>query len=172
MMAAGIMLAAYGGLRWVHGVRENTGIAGLQAGRSIPVSSAASVQLMAARGRWLIGRGDLTGAQAIADQLANTPLVRVRSALLYDLGNAHMRQAYGMMTKLPFWKVKPIVALAKSEFRQAVQLDLSNWDARYDYAIASSLVRDTEPAKPTVGDAMSHERAAWPDIPGAPNGMP
>ena len=68
--------------------------------------------------------------------------------------------------------VSPIIVMAKSEYRQALQLDPDNWDARYNYSLAAALVRDTAPSQPTAGDQMSHERAAWPDIPGAPNGLP
>ena len=109
---------------------------------------------------------------AIVDSLVDTAPEKLRSALYYALGNAHMRQAYVQISKVPFWKVKPVIALAKSEYRQAVQLNPDDWDARYNYSIAASLVHDQEQAKPTAGDAMAHERAAWPDIPGAPNGMP
>ena len=47
-----------------------------------------------------------------------------------------------------------------------------DWDARYNYTLAAALVRETEAAEPTSSDEMAHERATWPDIPGAPNGMP
>jgi mxaK protein len=171
-LASGAGLVAAGAdLEW-RARTANAAIAALGAGRDVAVAADAPQAVLAARAIYLIGRHDLAGAQAIADGMANDADGTVRASVLFALGNAHMRQAYVMISKLPFWKVRPVIALAKSEYRQSVQLDPGDWNARYNYAIASSLVHDQEPAKPTTGDAMSHERAAWPDIPGAPNGMP
>lgn len=172
LLTAGMGLAGAGGVRLWRAKAENRDIDALQHGYDVPVESDASSLLMAARVRFLIRRDDLAGAQAIVDSLVDTAPENLRGALLYALGNAHMRRAYKQISKAPFWKVKPIIALAKSEYRQALQLNPDDWDARYNYSIAASLVHDQEQAKPTAGDAMAHERAAWPDIPGAPNGMP
>jgi hypothetical protein len=83
-----------------------------------------------------------------------------------------MRRAYAMFSQVPFRLVKPVIELACADYRQALHINPGDWDARYNYALAASLVRDTEAAAPSVGTEMSHERAAWPDIPGAPNGLP
>jgi mxaK protein len=172
LLIAGIGLTGAGGIRLWQARAENQQVDALQHGQDIAIENDASALLMAARVRFLIRRDDLAGAQAIVDFLVDSAPGKLRGGLYYALGNAHMRRAYAQISKVPFWKVKPIIALAKSEYRQAVQLNPDDWDARYNYAIAASLVHDQEQAKPTAGDAMAHERAAWPDIPGAPNGMP
>jgi mxaK protein len=168
----GVALAGTGAIGVWRARGENAAIAALVAGRDVAVAADAAAPVLAARARYLIGRHDLAGAQAVIDGMANEDDAAIRASVLLALGNAHMRQAYVMISKIPFWKVRPVIALAKSEYRQAVQLNPGDWDARYNYAIASSLVHDQEQAKPTTGDVMSHERASWPDIPGAPNGMP
>jgi mxaK protein len=172
LLIAGLGLVAAGAVRDWHASAQNAAIARLMAGQDLAVEPDAPPALLAARARALIARGNLDGAQAIADRLAASAPAGVRAPLLYALGNAHMRHAFAIFTQLPFRQVRPFLSLAKSEYRQALQLDPGNWDARYNYAIAASLVRDTEHAAPSVGDQMAHERAAWPDIPGAPNGMP
>jgi mxaK protein len=171
-LLAGVMLAGAGAIRLWRAHVDNAAIAALAAGRKMAVTGTETAAVVAARARYLIARGDLAGAQAVVDGMANEADTDTKAAALMALGNAHMRQAYGLMIKVPFWKVRPVIAVAKSEYRQALQLDPDYWDARYNYAIASSLVHDQDQAKPTTGDEMSHERAAWPDIPGAPNGMP
>ena len=151
---------------------ENRKIAALETGHDVPAGDDASALLLVSRASFLIGRGNIEAAQAIAERLRNGGNDELRASLFFSLGNAHMRHAYGLFKQVPFRLVKPFIVLAKSEYRQCLQLDPENWDARYNYALAASLVRDTETATPTSGDEMSHERAAWPDIPGAPNGMP
>jgi mxaK protein len=171
VILAGATVAGPGALQLWQAQQGNRTISALAAGHDIATTHNDPGLVLVARARFLIAKGDIQAAQALADDLANAPPA-IRAPLLYAIGNAHMRRAYDMMRKLPFWKVKPTIALAKSEYRQAIQVDPDNWDARYNYAVAASLVRDTEQAQPTVGEGMAHERAAWPDIPGAPNGMP
>ena len=171
-LLAGMVLAVTGGAQWLEALRQNTGMAALAGGRDVAVARDAPAPLQLARARYLIAQGKLEGAQAIADRMAGGEAVGERAALLYALGNAHMRQALTLFKTVPFRKVAPILSLAKAEFRQAIQLDPDDWDARYNYTLAAALVRDTEAAQPTAGDEMAHERATWPDIPGAPNGMP
>jgi mxaK protein len=149
----------------------NLTVRALAAGHDMPVAMSAPPLVVLARARLLADKGELPSAQALADELANAP-ASIEAPLHYALGNAYMRVALARMRKAPFWKVKPIFAVAKSEYRLAIQLDAGNWDARYNYAVASMFLRDSEQAQPTIGTGMAHERAAWPDIPGAPNGMP
>ncbi len=172
VLAAGLALSVEGGVRLWRTTRQNAQIAALSAGQDVPTDRDAPDRVLVARARFLVARHNLDGAEAIADRLAQAGGAAPRAALLYALGNAHMRQALTMFKEVPFRLVAPVLAHAKAEYRQAMQLDPGNWDARYNYTLAAALVRDTESAQPTAGDEMSHERAAWPDIPGAPNGMP
>lgn len=144
-------------------------IAAQSAGAPPAVPENAPPALLAAHARALLRQGGADAAQAIADRLAAGP---VQEALLYDIANAHMRKAFAIFTQVPFKLVRPLFALAKADYRRALQLRPDDWDARYNYAIAASFIRETETSSPSAGDEMAHERAAWPDMPGAPNGMP
>jgi mxaK protein len=169
-LLAGLGVSAFGAVQLWRAQRANATILALAAGHDAAANSSNPL-VAVARARYLLAKGEIPAAQAIADDLANAPPA-VQAPLEYALGNAYMRQALARMRRTPFWKIKPIFAVAKSAYRQAIQLDPDNWDARYNYAIASMFLRESEHAQPTIGEGMAHERAAWPDIPGAPNGMP
>lgn len=170
--SAGVLVAGIGGVELWQATAANRRIEKLATGHDVPVAADEATVLRVARARYLLDHGNSDAAQVIAGQLAAEAPPPLRASLLYALGNAHMRHALDLFTQVPFRIVSPIIAVAKSEYRQAIMLDPGNWDARYNYALAAALVRDTEASQPTAGDQMSHERAAWPDIPGAPNGLP
>ncbi len=170
-LLVGVAVAGVGVVQLWQAQQANMAIGALAAGRDVPAGRDSQKLVLVARARFLLAKGDILGAQALADDLINAP-PDIEAQLHYALGNAHMRHALARMRKVPFWKVKPTFAVAKTEYRLAIQLDAENWDARYNYAIASMFLRDSEAAIPTIGEGMAHERAAWPDIPGAPNGMP
>ena len=170
-LLAGLALAVLGGARQWNAARQNSAVSALAAGQDLAVGQDAPGLLLLARARYLIAHGQLEAAQAITDRMAAS-LAPERADALYALGNAHLRQALALFRTVPFRKVAPILRLAKAEYRQALQTDPDNWDARYNYTLAAALVRDTEAAEPTASDEMAHQRATWPDIPGAPNGMP
>ena len=171
-LAAGLAVAAYGGVRLWQERAQNAQVAALESGQTLAVGQDASGPVLAAPARFLIAHNNVEAAQAIADRLQSGASAPIRASVLYSLGNAHMRHALDIFSQVPFRVVRPVLSLARAEYRQVVELDPGNWDARYNYALAAALLPDAGAAQPTAGDQMSHERAAWPDIPGAPNGLP
>lgn len=172
ILLMGAALIAEGGVRLHRIASDNEAVAALQAGRDVAIAPDAPPFMQFARARRLMARGDLDGAQAIADRLATEAPAHQRAELLYALGNAQLRHAFDMFASVPYRVAAPMIGRARASYRQALMLDPDDWDARYNFSIAAALLRETEAAQPTAGDEMAHERAAWPDIPGAPNGMP
>jgi mxaK protein len=172
LLLAGTGLAASGGLQLWRMHMQAVGIARLAAGQDVAVGPTDAPTLQAAKARALIAQGNFADAQAIADRLALSGDGALNADLLYALGNANLRRALKLYPNLAYRQVRPFLALARSDYRQALHLDPQNWDARYNLAIAAALLPETEHATPASGDEMAHERAAWPDIPGTPNGMP
>jgi len=154
------------------GLADNAKIATLDSGHDILLDGDESAPILAARARFLMAQGKPDEARVLIDRMSAADLAPMRASLLYALGNFHLRQAMQIYLVVPLRQVKPLVNAAKAEYRQALQLDPGNWDCRYNFTIAASLIHDTETAKAMIGAQMSHDRAAWPDIPGAPNGMP
>ncbi len=175
--AAAVLLAALGAA-WDAGsavwraTADNARIRALESGHDVAVDGSEAGPVQAARARLLIAQGKTDEARSIADRLTAPGLGPLRASLLYALGNAHLRQAMQIYLLVPLRQVKPLVNAAKAEYRQSLQLVPDNWDCRYNFAIAATLLHDTETSKAMIGAQMSHDRASWPDIPGAPNGMP
>jgi mxaK protein len=156
---------------WAQASRSNTAIAALAAGHDVPVSHDDPAPIQAARGLYLLTTRHVEEAQALAERMSGADAAS-RATLLYALGNAHMRQALMIFATAPMRQVAPMIQLAKSEYRLSLRLDPDNWDARYNYDIAAALVRDADVPPSRKGEEMAHERAYFPDVPGAPNGLP
>jgi len=169
-----ISLAAAGTNGFVlwRGVQADRMIALLAAGKNIAVPHDDLGPLQAARARFLLRQGRFDEASATADRMAANGDPASRASLLYALGNAHLRRALDAFKTDPMRQIAPIINVAKSEYRQALSIDPENWDARYNYDIGAALVRDADGSPPNKGADMARERALWPDIPGAPNGLP
>ena len=171
-LATGAACLAVGGFTWWQTHVQNARLAAIARGQDVVVDDFAPDIVQLAEGRRLISRGNLDGAQIRADHMAARAASISRAELLYALGNAQLRRGLALMKTDPYPKAAPALRLARTAYREALRLDPGNWDARYNYALVSPLLRDDEAAIPTTADTMAHERAAWPDIPGAPNGMP
>ncbi len=176
ILAATLAIAAVAALQsgiavW-QGAHSNDAIARLASGQNIPVPFDDLGALQAARGRYLLAHNQIDKAQALADRMEAGGDPAARASLLYALGNAHLRRALDAFKTDPMRQIAPIINLAKLEYRQSLQIDPFNWDARYNYDIAAALVREADGAPPNKGHDMARERALWPDIPGTPNGLP
>jgi mxaK protein len=172
VLIAALTEAEQAGISFWQATADNTEIIALESGRDITAAGDAPAPVLAARAQFLVAQGKIDAARSIADKLSAPASAPLRASVLYAIGNAHLRQAMQIYLLVPLAQVKPLVNAAKAEFRQALELDPGNWDCRYNFAIAATLIHDTEAAKAISGAQMSHDRASWPDIPGAPNGMP
>ena len=151
---------------------DNTKIAMLAQGRDIPAAAGADASLLASRALFLLKQGRTDDVKAIEEHMTGPGQAPLRAILLYDLGNDSLRQAMQIYMQVPLRQVKPLINAAKADYRESLQLDPADWDCRYNFALASTLIRDTETSVPMLGAQMSHDKATYPDIPGAPNGMP
>jgi mxaK protein len=170
LAAASMLAAAACGACWCRMADANRAIAALAAGYDVAVDHDAPARAQAARGLFLVRQHRLEEAMAVAERLDGDPVGR--AALLYALGNAHMRRGLAIFADAPIREVAPLINQAKAEYRLSLQLQPQNWDARFNYDVAASLVRDQDPPPPKKGDEMSRERALIPDLPGVPNGLP
>jgi mxaK protein len=176
--AAAIVFAASLAALIVYGVRllelraGNVLMARYDAGQDQLLPRDASVGLHAARGLFLLAHDRVDDAQTELDAIGLVNMPGPRSLLLYGLANAHFRRVLNIFSSAPMRKVAPLIGLAQSEYRQVLRADPGNWNARYNFDIASALSHDPEVAAFLSGDDMARERALVPDAPGAPNGLP
>ncbi len=170
LAAAALVAEAACGAGWWRMASANRAIAALAAGNDMAVGHDAPARAQAARGLFLVRQHRLEEAMAVAERLDND--AAARAALLYALGNAHMRRGLAIFADAPIREVAPLINQAKAEYRLSLQLRPDNWDARFNYDVAASLVRDQDPPPPKKGDELARERALIPDLPGVPNGLP
>jgi mxaK protein len=169
---AATIYAGVNGIALLEVRRENARIAAFAAGRDVALPRQAHAEVRAARGVFLLAHDRVDDAQIELDSIPDRAGMPARDTLLYALANAHLKRALEIFSSAPMRKVAPLVALAQSEYRQVLRHDPQNWDARYNFDIASALTHDAEVAAYLKGDDMARERALVPDAPGAPNGLP
>ncbi len=160
------------GISFINLRAENSMIALYARGTDHALPRDAAPALRAARGLFLLAHDRVDDAQAELDAMRLENSAAPHSLLLYGLANAHLHRALDIFSSAPMRKVAPLIGLAQSEYRAVLRADPSNWDARYNFDIASALSHDPEVAFFLKGDDMARERALVPDAPGAPNGLP
>jgi len=168
---AALAYAAATMAEWLTIKSENARIAAFSAGQDMLLPRHAAAELRAARGIRLLAHDRVDDAQAEFDAMGDTAS-QARDTLLYALANAHLKRALEIFNSAPMRQVAPLIGLAQSEYRAVLRHDPRNWDARYNFDIASALTHDPEVAAYLKGDDMARERALVPDAPGAPNGLP
>jgi mxaK protein len=172
LLCAAVTCAALTAEQWLALRADNARIEGFLQGRDAGLPRHAAADLHAARGVFLLSHDRVDDAQIELDSIADATASNARATLLYGLANAHLKHALAIFNAAPMRRVAPLIALAQSEYRQVLRMDPGNWDARYNFDIASGLTHDADVAAYLSGDDMARERALVPDAPGAPNGLP
>ena len=92
-------------------------------------------------------------------------------SLLFNLGNARLRQAFGLITNEDLSGAIPFVNLAKRDFRRVLELEPDNWNPKYNLDVGMRLVRDYPLGQENEGDTLPASKQLWPDMPGIPEGL-
>ncbi|ATQ68951.1 MULTISPECIES: hypothetical protein [Methylosinus] len=170
-LAAATALAA---TRWRDAHAANVVIDRLRAGHDIDVGEDAAPETLLARIAFLTKRDEPDRARLLVDALerrgaAATLLARAR----YLVANALLRKAFELIERGELDAAPPFVNLAKRDYRRALQLVPDFWDAKYNYDVASRLVRDYPAFQQEQGDELQADpKKLWTDTPGAPKGLP
>lgn len=128
-------------------------------------------QLVIARVNELLRRDRFDEAQLAASRAPASMPPRERSALLYNIANAQIRQALMVLHQGDFDRSAATVNVAKAGYRAALKLDPGNWNARNNLDVAMRIVRDLPEAD--NGDAKDEKPTTnWTDLPGIPKGLP
>lgn len=169
-LAAG---AAISGAFWLQGKQTNKSIDALRQGADARVSQDAAPELLLARIGFLSKRDEFDAARLFVDALDQTDRNDLRAKAHYLLANALLRRAFDLLMQGQLEPAGPFVNLAKREYRRALQLVPEFWDAKFNYDVASRLVRDYPDLDRTSGDELAADpKKIWTDIPGSPKGLP
>lgn len=107
--------------------------------------------------------------------------INIRKNANYNMANIYLREANKLLDTSGFeaWdKVTPLLAMAKEGYREALRLDPSWLNAKYNYElalrIAPTIESSTSRQKPEDEEHKDQEATpeGWPAIPGFPRGMP
>jgi mxaK protein len=151
---------------------DNRIIERLGSGHDIAISNAASAAVAFARAKFLLDHDELEQAQPIAERVVHTGTVGQGADVLYDAGNARLRQAIAKIGDGKFDSAAADVVLARDFYERALRMQPGFWDAKYNLDIAMRLVRDF-PATEIPGEELEKPtNKLWTDLPGLPKGGP
>ncbi len=172
-LSACLATSIYGALRWREDRLVNAEIAALRAGRDIFVASDAAPELLLARIEFLAMRDEIDPARTLVDTLDRAGNGDLAAKGRYALGNALLRHAFDLIERGDLDGAGPFVNLSKREYRRALQLGPSNWDAKFNFDVATRLIRDYPSFEQENGDELETEpKKLWTDVPGIPKGLP
>ncbi len=153
--------------------RTNASIAALEAGRDIAVAPDAPADLLVARVKFLAARDRLEEAEPLLESLDRSGASDGAARARYVLANARVRNAFDLIGRGELDKAGPQVTLARQDYRRALQGRPDFWDAKFNFDVASRLIRDFPEFDRSFGDELKAEpKQIWTDIPGQPRGGP
>ena len=153
--------------------RTNAAIAELEAGRDIAVPPDAPDALLVARTKFLAFRDRLNETEPLLETLDSRRSAEAAARARYILANARIREAFRLIERSELDKAGPQVTLARQDYRRALQARPDFWDAKFNFDVASRLIRDFPEFDRKSGDELKAEpKQIWTDIPGQPRGGP
>jgi len=172
-LSACVAASIYGALLWQQAGVVNAEILALRAGRDISVASDAAPELLLARIEFLSKRDEIDSARSLLDTLDRIGNEELAAKGRYALANALLRRAFDLIERGELDGAGPFVNLSKREYRRALQLAPSNWDAKFNFDVATRLIRDYPSFEQENGDELEVEpKKLWTDVPGIPKGLP
>lgn len=174
VITAAAVTSSWFGARIFDANQQNAKIAAMANGDDVAVDAgSADGALLIARHHFLIERDRIDDAQVLIDTAGKAVPDSMRSRLLYNHGNARVRQAIAHIERGALDKAIPLVRLAKDSYRQALRLDPAAWDTKHNFDVAMRLVRDL-PTGEQEGEEVPPDapKKLWTDLPGTPKGLP
>lgn len=160
-------------LQWREAVITDDEISALRAGRDRPVASDAAPELLLAQIEFLAKRDDVGSARTMVDTLDRPGRETLAAKGRYVLGNALLRRGFDLIERGDLDGAGPLINLAKREYRRALWLAPSYWDAKFNFDVAARLIRDYPAFEQENGDVLEAEpKKLWTDVPGVPKGLP
>ncbi|PXW53311.1 mxaK protein [Methylobacterium sp. B4] len=163
---------AFGLSAW-NAARTNADIARLEAGRDVAVAPEAADGLLVARIAFLAVRDRLGETEPLIESLDRRGAAGASARARYVAANARIREAFRLIERSELDKAGPQVTLARQDYRRALQARPEFWDAKFNFDVASRLIRDFPEFDRKFGDELKAEpKQIWTDIPGQPRGGP
>jgi mxaK protein len=171
--AAFTAAAALSAALWRSAASSNEAIEALRTGHDEQVDEKAAPELLLARIAFLIQHDEIDRARGILEALDRSENNSLRAKGHYLLANALLRKGFELIEKSEFDAASPLVNLSKREYRSSLQLEPRFWDAKFNFDVATRLLRD-HPMYEQQGedDLNATPKNLWTDVPGTPEGLP
>ncbi|UFZ08496.1 MxaK protein [Bradyrhizobium ontarionense] len=153
--------------------KANETILRLRAGHDVDVALNAPAELLLARISFLLDHDRTDEVRPYLEALDRQDGGRLAAIAHFDLANSRLRQAFDLITASKLDSAGPFVVLSRDAYRRALTLAPDDWDAKFNFDVASRLIRDFPAFERTSGDDIKADRnKIWTDIPGKPQGLP
>lgn len=157
---------------WAINTARNGTISALTSGHDVVVATNASPEVLFARVYFLMTHNRLDDAQQLVSMLDLRANKLLRTDLHYNVANARLKLAFDKIETGDFDAAGALVGLAREDYREALLLDPDFWNARFNFDVASRLVRQY----PAFGFAPDERRRGpgplWTELPNKPRGEP
>jgi mxaK protein len=151
----------------------NDWIRQLQSNHDVAVSLDAPPELLLAKISSLLDHDRPDEVRPYIDALDRRDAGRLAAVAHYNFANSRLRQAFDLITAGKLDSAGPFVVLSREEYRRALVASPEYWDAKFNFDVASRLIRDFPSFERSSGDTVATDRKKiWTDIPGKPQGLP
>lgn len=158
---------------WMRTRAANATIVSLSGGYDVPVTAGMPPEVLLSRVAFLTRRNDTDTPRELIASLERAGNPELTARARYDLANALLRRAFSALERGELEPAGPYINLARLEYRRALQLVPQFWDAKYNFDVASRLIREYPQLGRESGDDLpANPRKIWTDLPGVPKGLP
>ena len=167
------LATAYSAYLWLNAGASNKTIEDLTMGRDLPVDSTDTPEVLLARITSLAKRDDTDTPRLLIDSLEQHGQTELAARARYNLANALLRKGFMALEKGDLEAAGPLVNLSRREYRRSLTLRPDFWDAKFNFDVASRLLREYPQLDRTSGDELlADPKKIWTDLPGLPKGLP
>jgi mxaK protein len=171
VLALGLGAAAATFLLGLNAARNRT-IGALMNGQDRSVSIDTPPEMLFARAYFLLAHNRLDEISPLVNMLDLHASPQLRAELHYDIANARLKLAFDKIESGDFDAAGALVGLAREDYREALRLSPDNWDVRFNFDVASRLIREYPSFGFTPDERRRGPRPLWTELPNTPRGEP
>ncbi|WP_158555146.1 hypothetical protein [Fulvimarina endophytica] len=164
--------AAYETVHLLNAWEANRAIRSMAADEEVEIGADAPPRLLLAAAYRRLAAGDLAQAEALGTGFETSREPEIEAAFWFALANARMETAFDQIEANDINEATVTIRLAQDDYRRAMRLTPDDFDIKYNFDIASRLVRVFPRTAIEPEEDGKRPRDVWTDLPGVPRGLP
>ncbi|NDV88985.1 hypothetical protein GTW51_20090 [Aurantimonas aggregata] len=164
--------AAYQTLSLLQAWQANRSVHALASGAAVSLDEDAPAEVVLAATYRHLRLRDVAAAEALGPRFQAYDSPDVEAAYRFAIANARMNEAFDQITANQIDEATVTVRLAQQDYRAAMRLVPGDFDLKYNFDIASRLVRVFPRPAIEPEEEGQRPRDVWTDLPGVPRGLP